>query len=415
MLLRAAVAGRLRGVEEEVHEDARELPLLGAHARGPAVLSPHRGMVANGMSGHAKGVLDGARDLDRQLDGFRAAAEVAEVLDGASNALGAFARVLERAHELRDLLARRLGIAAKPIEHELHVGDDGRERVVDLVLHASGHGADRGQALGHGEAALKQAALAHVAEDHDAAQRAAGVERDGSDAALDEHERSGRRLSAGRRARGEGEPSIARKAGDAWPRRRALQDRQRSAARVDEADHLVDLLSDALPRGHVHERLGRAIHERDAILGVGGEDGIAKRLERRREPLFARGERFFEARLVKRDLDGDPELARVERLLEVAKRGGLLRALERGVVREAREIDDAYRVPLTKQLRGLDPIEVAVEPDVHQDEREAQPCGGFEGVEARRGDLGDEVPCVHEDVAKAFGDVRIVFHDEDRG
>jgi len=61
-------------------------------------------------------------------------------------------------------------------------------------------------------------------------------------------------------------------------------------ALVDDAEHLADGLAHGLGLRPAGEGLGHRVHEEDAALVVGGDDGIADALQRGREPPLIEGE-----------------------------------------------------------------------------------------------------------------------------
>jgi hypothetical protein len=133
------------------------------------------------VPGHAQRGFENALHVDRAHRGLRRAREDLEVADDVAQPFGGLQGVAQFFLELDAILfAARVELEGRDaFDGHVQVGENGGERVVDLVRHARGQDAHRGHAVGHHELLLQPAVLGDVEDGGQVAEAAAVLVDDG--------------------------------------------------------------------------------------------------------------------------------------------------------------------------------------------------------------------------------------------
>jgi len=197
-------------------------------------------------------------------------------------------------------------------------------------------------------------------------------------------------------------------------RRTAVATENRQARFVtDDRDDLTDRTSQRGRRGPAGQELRDRVEQRDAIVRIGRDHAVADRAQRRREPPLALAQLGVDLLTIERDLDRTLELGRLERLEEVAERGGVRRTPKRLPVGVRGEKHDGDLELLANRGRRSDPVEPARKADIHEDEVGSELARGANRVLARS-DHGDRVVTeLDERRCEVARDDSLVFDDQD--
>ncbi len=133
------------------------------------------------------------------------------------------------------------------------------------------------------------------------------------------------------------------------------------------------------------------------------------------QAILGLAQRNFGAASLEDHLDGDVQLALGKRLDQVAIGLGRPRPLQRRLFGMGRQVDDRRRVFRGDPSRRVDPVHIALDMDVHQDDVRVHVLHLAKGLGARRDDRQDLIAELHQLLAQMEGDDAFVLDDRDAG
>ena len=179
-------------------------------------------------------------------------------------------------------------------------------------------------------------------------------------------------------------------------------------------EHLCQLPSHGFFVCPAGQLFGNGIHEGDCPARIRRDDRIADAAQRGGEPSLALPQPGFHPVLVERHLDRDREFTLLERLEDVPKGIGHLGPLQRAVVGIGREIHNGEAVQIPDPVRSSDPVDVALEHDIHEDKVRTVPSGFLYGFTGGGGDRDNLVPAPRQPAGNVFRNDMFIFNDQNR-
>ncbi len=151
MAVRIPLGNRLGSIDDQVEEHLPEPRFVPLHRRHLGIFLDQLGAMADFVPGHSKRRLQHAVHVDgaaRLL--VRRAREDLEIADDVPDPVGALPGIVKLVQYFRQAIVQRRtdGHSSQVSRHQLEVGEDGSERIVDLVGHAGRQRSHRGHAIG---------------------------------------------------------------------------------------------------------------------------------------------------------------------------------------------------------------------------------------------------------------------------
>ena len=182
---------------------------------------------------------------------------------------------------------------------------------------------------------------------------------------------------------------------------------------VDDAEYPGTLLAEgagAIPSGEV---LRHRVQEGHRPVRVRCDDGVTDATQYRRQPALPIPDLALGPVSEEGGLDGDAQLAFLERLQDIGVRFGDLRAREGGIVRIGGKKNDGDVPTAADLLRGLDAIHRAAEHDIHEHQVRLGLGRAGDGGLSGGGGAADLVAHARKPLRQVSGNDVLVFDDQD--